>query len=217
MTSQSLELKTLLQQFNFHYPPECISADFDQILDFIEQESYPVVMKIEHPRFSHKSDVGGVFLNLRNRTDVERAWEEINNIYSKSEIPPIERQVSIQPYYKDGIEIALGIIRDEMFGHFIMVGSGGIMIELFEDVAFAPSPISRYSANKLLRKLKLMKMLTGFRQFKPVNIEQIIEKILALDNLVHNNPQIEELDINPLMILPDGRMFVIDARVTYTN
>jgi succinyl-CoA synthetase beta subunit len=100
-----------------------------------------------------------------------------------------------------------------MFGHFVMVGSGGTTIELFEDVAFHPSPVSRYSVQQLLNKLKLRTMLTGFRQFKPVDLEQVIQKILDLDNLIQNNPQIEELDINPLMILSDGRMYVIDARI----
>jgi acetyltransferase len=100
---ETSELKSLLQQFNFLYPPECISANFDKIMEFIKQEDYPVVMKIEHNKFSHKSDVGGVFLNLRNRIDVELAWDKIMEIYSKSEIPTHEREVSVQPFYENGI------------------------------------------------------------------------------------------------------------------
>jgi acetate---CoA ligase (ADP-forming) len=175
---------------------------------------YPVVMKIVSPDIVHKVDVGGVRLNLQSNADVKKAYTEL--------IPQVQaaRQgvkiwgVLIQEMVLNGKETILGMKRDPHFGPLLMFGLGGIYVEVFRDVIFRMAPIRELGARNMIEGIKGMKLLRGFRGEPPSDIEAIIQSLERLSQLVTDFPEIEEMDINPLIVLPAGSgARVVDARI----
>ncbi|MCE7735327.1 MAG: hypothetical protein GPJ54_10650 [Candidatus Heimdallarchaeota archaeon] len=213
----AVPLINLLKSYGFTMPKLLVSSNFNDIKKFIETNS-PVVMKISHPKFSHKSDVGGIFLDIRNHEEMKRSWDAIQTIYQDHSVVPDERMIEVQEYISNGIEIALGIIYDQLFGHFVMIGSGGTLVELHGDVKFEPLPISRKTATKMIHDLKLKTLIDGFRGSKKIDENIVIDLILQLSKMVTQNPLMKELDLNPVILQPiSGRITVVDARIEYMN
>jgi acetyl coenzyme A synthetase (ADP forming)-like protein len=179
-----------------------------------EETGFPVVMKIVSPDIVHKVDVGGVRLNLHSKSDVKRAYEEL--------IPQVQAAkrgadiwgVLIQEMVRNGKETILGMKRDPHFGPLLMFGLGGIYVEVFRDVIFRIAPIRELSARHMIEGIKGIKILRGFRGEPPSDIEAIAQSLARLSQLVTDFPEIDEMDINPLMVLPSGSgARVVDARI----
>jgi acetate---CoA ligase (ADP-forming) len=175
---------------------------------------YPVVMKIVSPDIVHKVDVGGVRLNLQSNADVKKAYAEL--------IPQVQAArhgvkiwgVLIQEMVRNGKETILGMKRDPHFGPLLMFGLGGIYVEVFRDVIFRMAPIRELGARNMIEGIKGVKLLRGFRGEPPSDIEAIIQSLERLSQLVTDFPEIEEMDINPLIVLPAGSgARVVDARI----
>lgn len=174
---------------------------------------YPVVLKIYSSDITHKTDVGGVALNLRSENSVRAAF---NEIISKAKIksPNAEIQgVTVQKMIEaeNPIELILGIKKDNIFGTVIMVGMGGIYAELFKDRTIEFPPLNEKLALRMLKSLKIFPMLKGYRG-KSINLEKLIEILIRISYLAADFPEIKELDINPLFVL-ENNSIAVDARI----
>lgn len=175
---------------------------------------YPVVLKIHSPDITHKSDVGGVMLNMGNESQVRLAFDKIIES-CRSQAPGCRIEgVTVQKMVssKDAVELILGIKKDNVFGTVLMVGMGGITAELFGDKALGLPPLNERLARHMLESLKIYPLLTGFRGSQPKDINKLIQVLIRLSYLAADHPEIKELDINPLYVTP-GDVIALDARI----
>jgi acetyl coenzyme A synthetase (ADP forming)-like protein len=175
---------------------------------------YPVVLKIVSPDIVHKVDVGGVRLNLQSEADVKNAYSELIHQVKAAKQDVNIWGVFVQEMVRNGKETILGMKRDPHFGPLLMFGLGGIYVEVFRDVIFRMAPIRELGARHMIEGIKGIKLLRGFRGEPPSDIEAIAQSLLRLSQLVTDFPEIEEMDINPLIVLPHGSgARVVDARI----
>jgi acetyltransferase len=193
--------------------PEPASTE-DEAIKIANKKGYPVVMKIYSGDITHKSDAGGVALNIRDDEMVRASFR--NMIKTVSEKLPDAKidGVTIQKMIssKDAVELILGIKKDPVFGTVMLVGMGGTSAELFKDKHLEFPPLNEQLARQMLQSLKIYPLLTGYRGSKPVNIDKLIEVIIRLSYLAADYAEIEELDINPLLATPDD-IIALDARI----
>ena len=179
-----------------------------------EKVGYPVAMKIVSEDISHKSDVGGVQLNLRNGAAVREAFEDMYSRIRAAFPDASLGGVMVQPMMTGGRELILGGRQDKQFGPVVLVGLGGIFVEIFEQAALRVAPVSRREAREMIDELGGSKILMGARGEKPHDIDAIIDAILRLSQLLVDFPQISELDINPLRVRHEGEgCAALDARI----
>jgi len=179
-----------------------------------EEIGYPVAMKVVAEQISHKSDVGGVQLNLRNGPAVVEAFEDmmasISQAYPEAELDG----VLVQPMASGGRELILGGRHDPQFGPVVLVGLGGIFVEIFEESQVRVAPLSERTAREMLENLRGYQILAGARGHKAVDIDSVIETLLRLSQLLVDFPEIKELDINPLRVFHEGEgCSALDARI----
>ena len=179
-----------------------------------EAIGYPVAMKIVAEQISHKSDVGGVQLNLRNAPMLVEAFEEmmksIHQAYPDAELDG----VLVQPMASGGRELILGGRHDPQFGPVVLAGLGGIFVEIFEESQVRVAPLSKQTAQEMLEDLRGYQILAGARGPKAVDIDAVVETLLRLSQLLVDFPEIQELDINPLRVFPAGEgCSALDARI----
>jgi len=173
---------------------------------------YPVVMKILSPDISHKSDVGGVVLDLGSDVEVDEAFHSMMERV-KSQVPDaVIEGVVLQKMAEPGMEVIVGAKRDPQFGHVIMFGLGGIFVEICRDVSFRVTPVDREMARQMILEIKGSPILGGARGRTAVDMEAIIDVIIGLSRMLEKYPGIVELDINPLVVYPSGA-FAVDARI----
>jgi acetyltransferase len=186
----------------------------DEAVKIAENIGYPVVIKIYSPDITHKSDYGGVALNIRNEEMVRATYQ--NMIKTVSEKMPDAKidGVTVQKMIlsKDATELILGIKKDPVFGTVMLVGMGGTTAELFNDKRLEFPPLNEQLARQMLQSLHIYPLLAGYRGSKPKNIEKLIEVIIRLSYLAADYPEIEELDINPILVTPD-EVIALDARI----
>jgi len=175
---------------------------------------FPVVLKIVSPDILHKVDVGGVKLNLESEDEVKKAYTELlQQVQSAKEGVDIWG-VLVQEMVRGGKETILGMKRDPHFGALLMFGLGGIYVEVLRDVTFRIAPIRPLGARNMIENIKAIKLLMGYRGEPPSDIDAIAQSLLRLSQLVTDFPEIEEMDINPLIVLPEGSgARVVDARI----
>ncbi|MEQ9409488.1 MAG: GNAT family N-acetyltransferase [Fuerstiella sp.] len=174
---------------------------------------YPVVLKVLSPDITHKTDVGGVLLNLRHDEDVRRGYEEIVG-NAKRLVPAAQvTGVTVQPMFDrdHGVELILGAKQDATFGAVILVGTGGTAAECFGDRALGLPPLNERLAYRMLESLRSWPLLEGYRGRPGVNLQQLIRTLIHFSYLVAESPEIQEFDINPLVVTPDEVM-ALDAR-----
>ncbi|MEM2220087.1 MAG: acetate--CoA ligase family protein, partial [Candidatus Korarchaeum sp.] len=164
------------------------------------------------PQVIHKSDVGGVKVNLRSEDDVRRAYREIvDNVRRRVPDARIEG-ILVQEFAPPGAELIIGLIRDPQFGPTVMFGLGGIFVEVFRDVSFRVAPLSEQDAETMIKEIKAYKLLTGFRGAEPVDINAIKDALIKVGRIGVENEEIAEMDLNPVIAYPKG-IKVVDARI----
>ncbi|WP_072867065.1 acetate--CoA ligase family protein [Desulfofundulus thermosubterraneus] len=193
--------------------PSQVAQNAGDAVKIAESQGYPVVMKIVSPQISHKSDVGGVRVNLNDARAVAKAYNELMETVSARAPHAAIKGVLIQPYRPGGVEVLLGCKRDPSFGPVLVFGLGGIYTELFRDVSFAVAPINREEALDMIRETKSYRLLQGYRGQPPADMDALVECLLRLSQLVIQWPEIVEMDINPLLVGPQGAV-AVDARIT---
>ena len=191
-----------------------LAKSVSEALQVAEEIGYPLVMKVMSDDIVHKFDVGGVMLNINSKEEVSRAYETIlKNVETIMPEATIEG-ISISEQVAQGVEVILGIKKDPSFGSVIMFGVGGIFVEIFKDVSFRVAPVQKDTAFEMINEIKASKLLLGTRGKKPADIDSIIESIVKLSHMAVDNPNIKELDINPLIVLEQGKgCFIADAKI----
>lgn len=206
--------KTILENYGISTTIPHFAGSVEKAVEISAMIGYPVVMKIHSPDITHKSDVGGVQLDLGNEKLVRAAYERImESARTKRPDARIEG-VTVQKMAssKDAVELILGIKKDNVFGTVMMIGMGGISAELFSDKALGFPPLNERLARRMIESLKIYPLLKGYRGSQPKDIEQLIQALIRLSYLAADYPEIAELDINPLLVTPEG-VIALDARI----
>jgi acetyltransferase len=206
--------KTILENFGISTTKPYFAATADQAVEISERIGYPVVLKIHSPDITHKSDVGGVQLNLGTEKLVRAAFERIMES-ANAKLPDARIEgVTVQKMAssKDSVEMILGIKKDNVFGTVLMVGMGGITAELFGDKALGFPPLNERLARHMIESLKIYPLLSGYRGTPAKNVGKLIQALIRLSYLAADFPEITELDINPLLVTPED-VIALDARI----
>ncbi|MEP0844303.1 MAG: acetate--CoA ligase family protein [Phycisphaerae bacterium] len=214
---QLVEVRALevLKLYGFTLVPYALARDADEAVAAAARMEYPVVMKISGPTILHKTDVGGVRLNLRDEDAVRAAYDAmIASVREKMGRDVEIWGVLIQKMLPPGKETIIGMSRDERFGPLIMFGLGGIYTEALKDVSFRLAPIRRNSARVMVQSIRAYRLLEGVRGEPPSDLAAVADALLRLSQLVTDHPRIQELDVNPLIVYAKGRGAVAaDARI----
>ncbi len=207
------EAHEVLHAYGFPTLHSALARDEAEAVRAAQEIGFPVVMKIVSPQVLHKVDVGGVKLNLQSEAEVQAAYRDLIQKIRTARGPDLDIWgVLVQEMVKGGKETILGMKRDPHFGPLLMFGLGGIYVEVFKDVTFRIAPIRQLSARRMIEQVKGSKILKGFRGEPPSDIHAIEECLERLSQLVLDFPEIEEMDINPLIVLSKGAR-VVDARI----
>ena len=180
--------------------------------EFAKQLGYPVVLKIVSPDIIHKSDAGGVMLNLKSKTAVQNAYGKILENAEKFKATAKIAGILVEEMAQKSTEVIVGAVKDPQFGQTLMFGLGGVFVEILKDVAFRIAPITRADAEEMVKEIKAYPLLKGYRNTPPADIEAIISILLNTSRLVMDYPQIKELDLNPVMAYEKGAK-TVDARI----
>ena len=210
-----VKAKEIFKAYGFDFPESHLARSIDEAVQIADKLKFPLVMKISSPDILHKSDIGGVKVNIKNLEGVIRAFMEITtNVKRKSPKAAI-LGVDIQEMVTGGKEVILGMTRDPSFGPLIMFGLGGIYVEVLKDVSFRVAPIPVEEAQNMVREINSYPLLAGVRGEKSIDFNALYEMILRLSQLVTDFPEIIELDLNPVKLLPRGKKsYALDARIT---
>ena len=209
------ESKQELKVYGVPVPDEVIVTSKEEATQFAKNHPGPLVMKVESADILHKSDVGGVKLNVCGPEAAEKAYEEImESVTAKRPDAHINGILTV-PMLDAGVEIIIGVNNDPQFGPMIMVGMGGVFVEVFKDVALYPAPLKEEEALEMLKSLKSFKLLNGYRGTEKCDIKALCQTIVAISNYAQANKDVlKELDINPLFVYPEGKgVGVADALI----
>jgi len=207
-----IESKALLSEAGIPVVETRLAASKQEAIAISKKLGYPVALKIVSPEITHKSDVGGVKLGLKTSKQVETAYEEILSAVKQKHPRAAIDGVSVQKMARPGTEVIIGMTKDAQFGPVLMFGLGGILVELLKDVSFRIVPLRREDAREMIREIKGYPLLEGFRGMEPVDVSVLEEILLKLSGFVDGNPEIKELDLNPIFAYRDGAV-AADARV----
>lgn len=207
------EAKELLHIYGIPTVPTQLASTEDEAVVIAESFGYPVVLKLNSQRITHKSEVGGVRLNLINELAVRKAFNDIKQtVLERTGDPSDFKGVTIQPMiFSNGYEVILGSHIDQQFGTVFLFGTGGELVELYKDRAIALPPISLDVVQQMMKRTLIYKALRGIRGKKSQNIELLEQLILRFSQLVIENPSIKEIEINPLLV-SDENIIALDAR-----
>lgn len=206
--------KKLLESYGIPTTRTRSAASAEEAVTLADDIGYPVVLKIFSPDITHKSDVGGVALGLRDAEMVRAAFSRLTASVSRHRPEAKIDGVTVQPMVKvkNSVEMILGTKFDPLFGTVILVGAGGITAELFNDRALGFPPLNERLARRMLESLKIWPLLKGYRGAPPVNLDLLVEVLIRLSYLAADYPEIIELDINPLLAA-EQEILALDARV----
>jgi acetyltransferase len=208
------ESKKILSLYGIPTVQTVIALTEAQAVDAAARIGYPVVLKLYSKTITHKTDVGGVKLNLRNEEAVRAAWQSIQETVTTHGAASDFGGVTVQPMVslKDGYELIIGSSADSQFGPILLFGSGGQLVEVFKDRALALPPLNSTLARRMMEQTKIWTALKGVRGRAPVNTAALEELMVRFSRLVVEQPWIKEIDINPLLASPSG-FLALDARV----
>jgi acetyltransferase len=207
------EAKKLLEYYNVPVVKTMVAQTADEAVNLASQIGYPVVLKILSPQIIHKTDAGGVVLDINSEAEVREAFERINK-KAKEYNPNAEIQgVTVQPMIKkQGYEVIIGAKTDPLFGPVILFGMGGIGVELFKDFAIGIPPLNQTLVRRMMEETKVHQLLKGYRNVPPANIRLLEGIVVQFSQMLLDFPQLKEVDINPLFI-NENEALAFDARI----
>jgi acyl-CoA synthetase (NDP forming) len=207
-----VESKALLKKAGIPVIEAKLARSKKEAVSISKEVGFPVVLKISSPDVIHKSDSGGVKLGLANATQVGKAYSEIVLAIEKAFPKAVIEGVSVQEMAPPGVEVIVGMSKDPQFGPVLMFGLGGIFVEVLKDVSFRIVPVSERDAGEMIREIKGYPVLEGYRGQEPASIPALEMLIVKVSQFVGKNPQIKELDLNPVFAYPD-KAVAVDARI----
>lgn len=207
-----IEAKQILGEAGIPCTDTRLAEDKAKAVALSEEIGYPVVLKISSVDITHKSDAGGVKVNLADKAAVEKAYDDIMaSCTAKYPNANIEG-VAVQGMAKPGVEVIIGMTKDPSFGSVLMFGLGGIFVEVLKDVAFRIVPLEKNDASEMIDEIKGKKLLTGYRGQDPADIPFLEDMLFNLSALVDRTGGIAEIDMNPVFAYQKGAV-VVDARI----
>jgi acetate---CoA ligase (ADP-forming) len=218
-TLSESDSKSLLRDAGIALPDEVLVTEKSALDAAIARVGFPLVMKIQSRDIPHKSEVGGVRVNIATKGEVFLAYEALMESARRHRPDAAIQGVLVSPMAKKGVEIIIGTMCDATFGPMMMVGFGGITTELFRDVIYRPAPVSAAEAATMLAELKAAPLLSGFRGAAKADIPALSKLISQVSLLAADfRNQISEIEINPVLVYPEGQgVTIVDALVVRTK
>jgi len=206
------EAKTICMEYGIPVTKFKLALNEKEAAKHADEIGYPVVLKIVSPDIIHKSDAGGVIVNLKNPAEVTNAYKKIIENVKKYNAKAKIVGVLVQEMAPQSTEVIVGAIKDPQFGQTVMFGLGGIFVEIFKDVNFRIAPLTLDDAKEMITELKAYPLLKGYRNTPPADIDALISILCNTSRLVMDNQEIKELDLNPVMAYQKGAK-TVDARI----
>ena len=207
-----IEAKQILQEAGLNCTKTELATTRDKAVALAKTMGYPVVLKVSSVDITHKSDAGGVKVNLPDAAAVETAYDEIIKACQSQFPDAVIEGVSVQAMAKPGTEVILGMTKDPSFGPVLMFGLGGVFVEVLKDVAFRIVPLEPIDATEMIQEIKGKRLLDGYRGNPPAHVPTLEEMLLKVSTFVDQTPGIQEIDMNPVFAYKDGAI-VVDARI----
>lgn len=207
-----IEAKQVLEDAGVPVSPARLARTRDEAVSMADKLGYPIVLKIVSPQITHKSDVGGVALNLTSKDEVGAAFDRVVASAKKAEPAATIDGVAVQRMEKQGIEVIVGMIKDPQFGPVLMFGLGGVLVEVLKDVAFRVVPLNERDARQMVHEIKGYSVLEGYRGHDPADVPKLEQLLLKVSAFVEAHPEVAELDLNPVFAYKDGAL-AVDARI----
>jgi acyl-CoA synthetase (NDP forming) len=207
--------KALLRDAGIALPEEVLVADKGGLDDAIARVGFPLVMKIQSPDIAHKSEVGGVRVDITTKGEAFLAWHALHDNARRHRPDAAIQGVLVSPMARGGVEMIIGTLRDATFGPMVMAGLGGITTELFRDVVYRPAPVGVDEASAMLDELKAVALLKGFRGAVKADVAALSRLIAQVSWLAtRRRDDVSEIELNPVLVHPDGQgVTIVDALV----
>ena len=207
-----VEAKTILAEAGVPVTPTKLATSPYEAVTVAAEMGYPVALKVVSEAITHKSDIGGVELNLADEAAVRSAFDRIAAAAEAAAPGATVDGVSVQPMARAGTEVIMGMTMDQQFGPVLMFGLGGVMVEVLKDVAFRVVPLEPRDAKQMLREIQGFPVLDGYRGSDPADLDTLESILLKLSAFAEANPEVNELDLNPVFAYADGAV-AVDARI----
>jgi len=207
------EAKTVCAEYGIPVPRFRVAASPEEAVEFAEEIGYPVVLKVVSPDVIHKSDVGGVLLNVMDADGVREGFKRILDTV-RGHVPEARiLGVLVEEMAPKGItEVIVGAIKDPQFGPTLMFGLGGVFVEVLRDVTFRVAPIDEEEAREMIKEIRAYPILTGYRGQPPADLDAIVRILVGASRLVMDHPEVKEMDLNPIIVYAEGAK-TVDARI----
>jgi acyl-CoA synthetase (NDP forming) len=206
------ESRAVLTEYDIALPEAALATTAQQARDAASTMRYPLAMKVVSPDIIHKSDAGGIKLNLRDAAEVAKAFGEIMSNAEKATTKERVVGTLISPMAAPGQECIIGMIRDPQFGPVIMFGLGGIFVEVLKDVSFRVAPLAQEDIDEMIEEIKGYRVLMGIRGEKAKDVDALKDIIAKLSRMAIDNPEITEIDLNPVIVHEKGAS-IVDSRI----
>jgi len=204
----------LVAAYGIPTPPERLATTPEEAAAMAREIGFPVVLKIVSPDILHKSDIGGVILDVRDAAAARAGFATLVARATTTQPAAVVRRVQVQKMVTGGQEVIVGVKRDPIFGPLVMFGLGGIYVEALADVSFRLAPLTEFDAWEMIGEVRSAKLLAGVRGAAPADRPALVDAIVRIGQLATERPEIAELDVNPLLVLPEGQGVVaVDVRV----
>ncbi len=207
-----VESKQLLAEAGVPVVPTRLARSRAEAVRIAQEIGLPAALKVVSPDITHKSDVGGVKIGLETSAQVRAAYDSIMSSTRAAAPTATIEGVSVQSMAAPGVEVIVGATRDPQFGHVVMFGLGGVLVEMLRDVSMRLVPLEPRDARAMIREIKGLPLLQGYRQYAPCDLDSLEGVILSLSRFLEARPEVRELDLNPVLCYPDG-LLAVDARV----
>ena len=206
------EAYNLLSKYGIPVPTYSVASSEEEAVKIAKRLGFPLVMKIVSPDIMHKTDIGGIKMNIINSPQIKKAYKNIICNVRKNKPEVRINGVLLYKQAPEGIEVVVGMTRDPQFGPTVMFGLGGIFIEILKDVAFRVCPIDRTDIEEMLTEIEGIKMLQGYRGQPRRDVNAIIDIIMKISRLALDYPVVKGIDLNPIIVYEKGAL-VVDAKV----
>jgi len=206
------EAKELLREYGISVPDFKLIKSEDEIVGLAKEINFPIVMKIVSPDIIHKTEAGGVKVGIKDEKEAKAAYQDI--IYKVKKYKKEAKISGVIAYsmIPQGTEIIIGMMKDPQFGPVIMFGLGGIFVEILKDISFRILPLEERDAEEMISEIKGYQILKGIRGETPKDVKSIRDVLMKISQLVMDNPEIKEIDLNPVFVFNQG-IQVVDARM----
>ncbi len=211
-TLSEWEAREVLDAYQIPVVESRVAKDLKEGKKYASRLGFPVVLKILSPDIQHKSDLGAVELNISSEEEFEGAWQRIEKNVKGEKEAQIDGML-VQKMAPSGVELILGVTNDQSFGPVLLIGLGGVFVEIFKDISLRLLPVDRAEARAMIEEIKGYPLLTGARGREPADLDCLMDTMLKVSSLVTEIEEIKELDINPFILYPEGGV-AADALIT---